>query len=80
MEIDGQVLPYEEVIQRMNEDTIEVGCSIGLSGSRFQSGSSSRYVIIAVQVEPRKVIVILYRPKSKIRFEMIDLILDSFFC
>lgn len=55
MEIDGQVLPYEEVIQRMNEDTIEVGCSIGLSGSRFQSGSNSRYVIIAVQVEPRKI-------------------------
>ncbi|TRY64379.1 hypothetical protein TCAL_03614, partial [Tigriopus californicus] len=55
MEIDGQVLPFEEVIQKMNEDTIYIGCSVGLHGSRFQAGPSSRYVVISVQIEPSKI-------------------------
>ena len=55
MTIDGKVVPHEDVIQALNEDTIEHSESVGVDGSNFFPGAFSGYLCYFMQVERSKV-------------------------
>lgn len=55
IERDGQLIPYEDVVAQLNDDTVTTGTSIGLGGgSLFSCGSYSQTATLAIQVETSK--------------------------
>ena len=50
MEKDGVLIPHEEVIKKLNEDTVSGSAGIGIGGGTMSSGKFSQCVVIGLQV------------------------------
>lgn len=56
VERDGKIIPYEDVVAQLNDDTVSSCTSIGLGGGRslFKCGNYSQTCIVNLQVEVSK--------------------------
>lgn len=51
----GEIISYEDVIEKLNQDTVSFSCGIGLgSKSLFKCGQYSQTVSVMIQVEAAK--------------------------
>ena len=49
--VDGELMPYENVVARLADDTVTLSTSLGVSGgSRFLPGSFAQYASLYLQV------------------------------
>ena len=49
-----QEIPYEEVVTKLAEETIETNFGLGVGGSRFLPGAFAQSAILFIQAEPSK--------------------------
>ncbi|KAJ8921035.1 hypothetical protein NQ315_015831 [Exocentrus adspersus] len=56
IERDGKIIPYEDVVAQLNDDTVSSSTSIGLLGGKamFRCGSYSQTCTVTLQVEASK--------------------------
>lgn len=56
IERDGKIIPYEDVVAQLNDETVSSCTSIGLGGGRclFQCGNYSQTCTVNLQVEASK--------------------------
>ena len=47
-------IPYEEVVAKLSEDTVEHSFGLGVGGYRFMPGAYSQSAILSIQAEPSK--------------------------
>ena len=53
--LEGETeIPYEEVVARLSEDTVEHSFSLGVGGHRFMPGAFSQSAVLSIQAEPAK--------------------------
>ena len=53
--LEGETeIPYEEVVAKLSEDTVEHCFSLGIGGRRFMPGAFSQSAVLAIQAEPAK--------------------------
>ena len=53
--LEGETeIPYEEVVAKLSEDTVEHSFSLGVGGRRFLPGGFSQSAVLSIQAEPGK--------------------------
>lgn len=54
LEKDGRLIPHEDVIKKLNEDTVSASVGLGLGGGRLSPGKFSQCAVLSLQVRREK--------------------------